>query len=82
MKEAIPVNDGGGLMDSDGMIDSLIVDCNSLTKLLIDNQFIAFGNTLAQMVQKLKLLKDGIRTDMESLQELVDRLQKEAPPDA
>lgn len=79
MEEEVTVNDGGGLFDASGIIDTLIVDCNSLTKLLIDNQFIAFGNTLVQMVQKLKLLKDGVKKDKENLQALVEQLQQEAP---
>lgn len=77
MEEDITVNDGGGLFDASGIIDTLIVDCNSLPKLLIDNQFIAFGNTLAQMVQKLKLLKNGIKNDRESLRQQIDDLQRE-----
>lgn len=79
MEEDITVNDGGGIFDASGIIDTLIVDCNNLPKLLIDNQFIAFGNTLVQMVQKLKLLKDGVKKDKENLQELVEKLQQEAP---
>ena len=76
MGEKINVNDGGDLLDSDGLIDTLIVDCNCLPKLLIDNQFVAFGNTLAQMVQKLSLLKKGIRDDKKELQETIERLQQ------
>lgn len=63
MSERVPINDGGGLYDNAGLIDSLIVDCNSLPKALIDNQFILFCNTLAQMVQKLKSMKEGIRKE-------------------
>lgn len=77
MEEEITVNDGGGLFDASGIIDTLIVDCNNLPKLLIDNQFIAFGNTLVQMVQKLKQLKNGIKNDRESLRQQIDDLQRE-----
>ena len=77
MEEEITVNDGGGLFDASGIIDTLIVDCNNLPKLLIDNQFIAFGNTLVQMVQKLKLLKNGVKNDRESLQQQIDDLKRE-----
>ena len=67
----------GGVYDNDGLIDTLIVDCNMLPKHLIDNQFVAFGSTLAQMVQKLRNLKKGIRNDTDSLKEQISDLNKE-----
>ena len=75
--DELKVNDGGGLFDSDGIIDSLIVDCNKLPKLLIDNKFIAHSSTLVQMVQKLTLLKKGIVDDRNSLKEQIKRLQEQ-----
>ena len=75
--DELKVNDGGGLFDSDGIIDSLIVDCNKLPKLLIDNKFIAHSSTLVQMVQKLTLLKKGIVDDRNSLQEQIKSLQEQ-----
>ena len=72
----VTVNDGGGLLDSSGLIDSLIVDCNGLTKSLIDNQFIQFASTLVQMVQKLSNLKKGIKSDHDSLREQIKELKK------
>ena len=62
------VNDGGGLMDNAGLIDSLIIDCNSLMKLLIENQFVMFGSVTAGMVQKLRNLQQGIVNDTQSLE--------------
>lgn len=73
--EDITVNDGGGLLDADGLIDSLIVDCNSLTKHLIDNQFVRFGMTLAQMVQKLNALKGGIKNENSKMAEIIKDLE-------
>ena len=75
--DELKVNDGGGLFDSDGIIDSLIVDCNKLPKLLIDNKFIAHSSTLVQMVQKLTLLKKGIVDDRNNLQEQIKSLQEQ-----
>ena len=72
----VTVNDGGGLLDSSGLIDSLIVDCNGLTKSLIDNQFVQFASTLVQMVQKLSNLKKGIKSDQDSLREQIQELKK------
>ena len=71
------VNDGKGLYDSSGMIDSLIVDCNSLLGFLISNQNIAFCKKIVEMVQKLSNLKTGIKTDTESMTEQIQRLLEE-----
>ena len=73
--EDITVNDGGGLMDSDGLIDSLIMDCNRLPKHLIDNQFVKFGLTLAQMVQKLNALKGGIKNENSKMAEIIKDME-------
>ena len=72
----ITVNDGNGLMDNEGLCDSLMMDLNRLPKLLIDNQFIAFGNLLAQMGQKIANLKKGIRADITDRDEQIRDLQR------
>ena len=74
--EKIPVNDGHGLYDNEGLIDTLLVDCNDLPKALIDSQFVKFGLILAQMVRKLSNLKDGIRKDMESKDRIIRELRE------
>lgn len=73
--EGIQVNKGG-LYDNKGLIDSLIVDCNTLPKLLINNHFIAFGSLLSQMVQKLGSLKEGIENDMKAKDEAIADLRR------
>ena len=73
--EGIQVNKGG-LYDNKGLIDSLIVDCNTLPKLLINNHFIAFGSLLSQMVQKLGNLKEGIDKDMKAKDEAIADLRR------
>lgn len=72
MNDNINVNDGNGLYDNCGLIDSLIVDCNSLPKLLFDNRNVAFCGKLVEMVQKLSNLKDGVKNEKEHLQEQLD----------
>ena len=74
--EMPPVNDDGGILDSDGMIDSLIVDCNELPKALFSGQYVLFCSMISQMVQKLCLLKKGIKDDSESLKKQIDDLTK------
>ena len=64
--EAPKVNDGGGLYDNTGLIDTLIVDCNILPKELICGNYVAACVKLIEMVQKLNSLKKGIKNDMEA----------------
>jgi hypothetical protein len=62
----ITVNDGKGLYDNLGLIDTLILDCNDLPKLLFAGNNVAFCNRLVQMVTKLANLKTGIKSDIEN----------------
>ena len=72
----ITVNDGKGLYDNEGLCDSLLMDLNRLPKLLIDNQFIAFGSLIAQMGQKVQNLKNGIRADMDAKDRQIAELKQ------
>lgn len=74
MNEEIKVNDGKGLFDSNGLIDTLIVDCNELPKKLASGEYVGFCGLIIEMVQKLALLKNGITKDRESLQDQVKEL--------
>ena len=76
MNEEIKVNDGKGLFDSNGLIDTLIVDCNELVKKLASGEYVGFCGLIVEMVQKLALLKKGITKDRESLQYKVKELIK------
>ena len=76
MNEEIKVNDGKGLFDSNGLIDTLIVDCNELPKKLASGEYVGFCGLIVEMVQKLALLKNGITKDRESLQDQVKELIK------
>ena len=75
--EEIKVNDGGGLFDTDGLIDTLITDCNEMTKAIASGQYIQYCNRIVQMVQKLSQMKDGIRNDKEEMQRQITELEKE-----
>ena len=72
----ITVNDGKGLMDNEGLCDSLLMDINRIQKLLIDNQFIAFCDLIAKMGQKINNLKKGIRADLEAKDEQIRDLER------
>ena len=74
--EGMTVNDGRGFLDNEGMVDSLIVDCNNAVKELISGQYIAFCDLMVQMVRKLANLKKGIISDLKSRDEQIEELQK------
>lgn len=70
------LNDGKGLYDNEGLIDTLIADLNSLQKLLMTGQYIQYCAMITGMAQKLVNLKDGIRSDMDSMKEKVEDLKR------
>lgn len=72
----LTVNDGKGLFDNDGLCDSLLLDLNSLTKMLMTGQYIQFCATITSMGQKLVNLKKGIQADMDSMKEKVEDLKR------
>lgn len=65
----ITVNDGNGLYDNAGLIDTLIIDCNDLPKALFGGQYVKFCALIVQMVQKLGALKQAIKNEKESDEE-------------
>ena len=77
----IKVNDGGGLFDSLGLIDSLIVDCEKGMKALVAGSPLEYAAVTVGMVQKLGRLKEGVRNDAEGqarqIRELRELLQEE-----
>lgn len=67
MKIGPEVNNGSGLYDNEGLIDTLIVDCEELVKCVISGQGISFCAKAVEMVQKLSNLKRGVKNDMDDL---------------
>lgn len=72
----IPVNDGGGLYDNEGLCDSLILDCNNSVKALASGNYVQFCNVIVQMVQKISNLKSGIRADTDALKANIAELKR------
>ena len=67
--ENVKVNDGNGLLDNMGLIDSLIVDVNNQFKALVSGEYVRFQDLSVKMIQKLANLRNGIKTERESLEE-------------
>lgn len=74
--DRMPVNDGGGLYDNQGLCDTLIVDCNTVVKSACSGQYIQFCNTIISMVQKLTNLKNGIKADLESKDRIIEEYKR------
>ncbi len=72
----LTVNDGKGLLDNDGLCDSLILDLNNLIKLILNGQYIQFSATVAGMAQKLVNLKKGVKDDLDAMKEKVEELKR------
>ena len=72
----LTVNDGKGLLDNDGICDSLILDLNNLIKLILNGQYIQFSATVTGMAQKLVNLKKGIKDDLDAMKEKVEELKR------
>ena len=68
------VNDGNGLYDSEGLLDSLIVDCNNVVKELCSGQYIEFCRIILEMAQKLVELKKGLKADLDSKNRTIEEL--------
>lgn len=75
--EMPPVNDGGGLFDAVGLIETLIIDCNEIPRLLIGGHGVAFCTKIVEMVQKLSKLKTGVANDIKSRDEQIKELQQQ-----
>lgn len=69
MNKNIKVNDGKGLLDNLGLIDSLIVDCDTLVDILMKGKGhrVAFCTKIIEMVQKLSNLRTGVENDYNSI---------------
>ena len=75
-EEKIPVNDGGGLYDNVGLIETLIIDMNNLVRRAMAGEYVNFCTTVVSIVQRLANLKAGVQHDIDSLKEQLEEYQK------
>ena len=72
----LTVNDGKGLMDNEGLCDSLLIDLNNISKHLMTGQYIQFCALVVSMSQKLINLKKGITNDMQSMKDKLEEMKR------
>ena len=72
----LAVNDGNGLLDNEGMCDSITADLNIAVKLLLSGQTVQFCGKIWEACVKLANLKKGIRQDLESKDKIIEELKR------
>ena len=65
------------IMTNTELVESLILDLNSLPKKMIDGQYIHFCSTVYQMAQKLINLRNTINNDLKNRDETIETLKEE-----
>ena len=71
----VNANNGKGLMDNEGLCDSLANDLNNLVRHMVGGNYIQFCATVSAMGQKLINLKKGIANDMDAMKRKVEELK-------
>lgn len=72
----LTVNNGGGLLDSDGMIDAIKTRLNRAISSAMDRQYLCFCEDINNIVQMLMALRDGIRKERQGLKEQIKDLEQ------
>lgn len=66
-----------GIYSHEEIIDSAIVDCNTAVRFIVSGNYIAWCKTMTDVVQKLTVLKDGIKNDLESKNKNIEELKEQ-----
>jgi hypothetical protein len=64
-----------GIMDAGELIDSIIHDLNESVRYIFDGKHIAWCGIMANTVQRLTVLKDGIAKDIASKNRTIEDLK-------
>lgn len=64
-----------GIMDTGELIDSIIHDLNESVRYIFDGKHIAWCGVMANTVQRLTVLKNGIAKDIESKNRTIEDLK-------
>ena len=71
----IPVNDGKGIYDNDGILETVILDCNNAVKSLAAGNYISFCNVMVQIVQKVSNVRKAIKAEDEYKERRIEELK-------
>ena len=66
-----------GLYTNTELIDTMIVDLNTLPKHLMDGQYVAFCGLISSLAQRLVNLKDGIKNDLDNRNQMIETLKNQ-----
>lgn len=66
---------GNGVMDSGELIDKIIHDLNDSVRFILDGKHIAWCGVMANVVQWLTVLKDGIEKDTDAKNRTIEDLK-------
>ena len=69
------INDGKGLLDAEGMFDSLLTDLNTALKCLYQGQYIAHCDAMHGLAVKILALKKGVLDEIKSKDEQIIALR-------
>ena len=64
--DGVIVNDGNGLLDNDGLMQTIIVDCNDAVKGALSGNYISFCDKMVQVVQKVSLLRKNWKQEKDN----------------
>ena len=70
------VNDGKGIFDTNGFIDSLVLDVNALVGDVISGKYIQFCSKAVEIIQKLTELKKGVAEEQKALSDQIKELRR------
>lgn len=72
----VTVNDGKGLYDNDGLLETVILDCNNAVKNLATGNYIAFCNIMVGIVQKVTNVRNGMKTEIDEKNRQIEELKQ------
>lgn len=70
-----PINDGHGLYDNDGILETIINDCNNAIRNIFSGNYVGFCQLMVSIVQKTANVRKGTKTETESLTQRIEELK-------
>ena len=72
----LPVNDGNGIYDNDGLLETVLTDFNNLVKNMANGNYLLFCALIVQMVKKITNVRDGIKKELASKDKQIEELKQ------